>query len=297
MRRYIMRLTISVLLACGLSAGVGLPLLAQQTPPPAQAGQSAPLVRVAVVNTPDVLLNTLLPAFYEQSGYQVTLQITENVYDVARAGRADLVIAHFGHAGTEAFVSEGLGRWPRMVFSNQAVLVGPQRDPVGIRGLADAVEAFRLMVRRGGEFVVNNAPTERYLAEVLWEASGRTPKEGWWLDLGLRDQPAIEAAAARGAYTLWGLVPFLRLQASNPDLRLDALVTNDALLQRVMVSVVVNPGRVQGVAEAGALAFQRYLLAPGTQARIRQFRHHDLLGQSWWPTGRYNAGSELTQFQ
>ncbi len=154
------------------------------------------------------------------------------------------------------------------------------------------------MVRRGGEFVVNNAPTERYLAEVLWESSGRPSKTGWWLDLGLRDQPAIEAAAARGAYTVWSLVPFVRLQARRDlQLDLDALVINDPLLQRVMTTVVVNPARIPGVNEAGALALQRYLLEPGTQANIRRFRHHGLLDQTWWPAGRHNAGSDLVQFR
>jgi tungstate transport system substrate-binding protein len=257
--------------------------------------QSRPLIRVAVVNTPDVLLNALLPTF-EDRGYRVTLQIGEGAYDIARRGNADLVIAHYGHPGTEAFMTDGLGRWPRMVFSNQAVLVGPERDPVGIRGLDDAVEAFRLMVRRGGEFVVNNSPTERYLAEVLWDASGRPARTGWWLDLGLREQPAIEAAAARGAYTLWGLVPFVRL-AAQERLRLEPLVTSDPLLQRIMVSIVVNPARIAGVNDAGAQALQQYLIEPATQARIRQFRHHGLLHQTWWPGGRNNAGTDLMQFQ
>jgi tungstate transport system substrate-binding protein len=290
-----MRFTISVLLACWIGTGIEWPLFAERSTA-AAVEQSAPTIRVAVVNTPDVLLNALLPSFQDRFGYRVTLQIGEGAYDVARSGRADLVIAHYGHAGTEAFISDGLGRWPRMVFSNQAVLIGPDRDPVGIRGLDDAVEAFRLMVRRGGEFVVNNAPTEKYLAEILWDASGRPAKTGWWLDLGLSDQRAIEAAAARGAYTLWGLVPFVRLQAQQ-DLRLGALVISDPLLQRIMVSVVVNPARIQGVNEAGALALQRFLLEPGTQARIRQFRHHGLLDQTWSPAGRNNAGNELMQFR
>ena len=263
---------------------------------PVSAQPQAPLLRVAVVNTPDVLLNALLPAFEERGGYRVRLQITENVFDVARAGNADLVIAHFGHAGTEGFMMDGLGRWPRMVFSNQAVLAGPAADPAGIGGLSDAVRAFRLIARRGGEFVVNNAPTERYLAEMLWEAIGRPAKTGWWLDLGLRDQAAIEAAAARGAYTLWGLVPFVRL-AEQRDLRMDALVTGDPLLQRIMVAIVVNPQRIQGVNATGAEALQRFLIEPATQASIRQFRHHGLFGQTWWPAGRNNAGSDLMQFR
>ena len=292
------RITISIVLACWISIGIGWPVSAERPDAAMAAEQGNAAVRVAVVNTPDVLLNALLPSFTTRFGYNVTMQIGEGAYDVARSGNADLVIAHYGHSGTEAFVSEGLGRWPRMVFSNQAVLVGPYRDPVGIRGLDDAVEAFRLMVRRGGEFVVNNAPTERYLAEILWDASGRPAKTGWWLDLGLRDQQAIEAASARGAYTLWGLVPFVRLQAQR-DIRLDldTLVINDPLLRRIMVAVVVNPARIPGVNEAGALALQRYLLEPGTQARIGQFRHHGLLNQTWAPAGRNNAGSELTQFR
>ena len=274
-------------LALILCLGIGTPSAVEQN--------LAPL-RVAVVNTPDVLLNDLLPTFEQESGTPVTLQITENVFDVARSGGADLVIAHYGHQGTEAFVTAGLSRWPRMVFSNQAVLVGPTRDPVGIRGLTDAVEAFRLMIRRGGEFLVNNAPTEKYLAEVLWEASGRPPKNGWWLDLGLRDQQAIEMAARRGAYTLWGLVPFVRL--NNPrSIGLDPLVVNDPLLQRAMVSIVVNGSRINGVDETRALALQRFLLEPRTQARIRHFRHHGLDEQTWWPAGRLNAATDLAAFR
>src|SRR5687767_10057431 len=111
------------------------------------------VLRVAVVITPDVLLNNLIGTFEQATGYQVRLQITEGVFDVARAGMADLVIAHYGHPGTEAFMSEGLGRWPRMVFANQAVLVGPSSDPAGIRGLTDAAEAFHRIAHRGGEFL------------------------------------------------------------------------------------------------------------------------------------------------
>lgn len=205
------------------------------------------------------------------------------------------MIAHYGHPGTEPFVTEGLGQWPRMVFANQAALVGPSADPAGIRGLGDAVEAFRRIAERGGEFLVNNAATEKYLAQVLWEASGRPKKTGWYLDLGLRDQPAIEAAAQRGAYTLWGVVPFVRL-GQQRSLGMEPLVLKDPLLQRVMVSIVVNPDRVPGARVEAATAFQRFLLEPRTQGLMRRFRHHGLADQTWWPAARHNAGSELTGF-
>ncbi len=295
-----MRTAISVV--CFLIAVVG-------AASPSHAGQRAALpgdvqiqrpVRIAVVNTPDVLLESLISTFERETGYRVVLQITEGVFDLARDGMADLVIAHYGHAGTEAFMSEGLGRWPRMVFSNQAVLIGPASDPAGVRGLTDAAEAIGRIARRGGEFLVNNAPTERYLAEVLWQASGAPPKRGWQIDLGLRDQPAIDMAAQRGAYTVWGLVPFVRLQQQRLEqqrpLGLEALVVGDQLFQRVMVSIVIESSRLPRTNVEGALAFERFLLEPRTQAGMRQFRHHGLRGQTWWPAGRNNAGSELSQF-
>lgn len=273
-------------------------VLASAASPTLRAQGQGKVLRLAVVNTPDVLLDELIPAFEQITGYDVTLEIGEGAYDAARAGRADLVIAHYGHADTEAFMADGLGRWPRMVFANQAVLVGPPSDPAGVRGLSDAATAIGRIAERGGEFFVNNAPTERYLADVLWRLAGSPAKSRWQIDLQLRDQTAIETAAQRGAYTLWGLVPFVRLQqqraAQQRPLGMEVLVGGDPLFQRVMVSIVVNPARVRGVDEAGAIAFERYLLDPSTQARIRAFRHSGLTYQTWWPAGRNNAGSELS---
>jgi ABC-type tungstate transport system permease subunit len=87
-----------------------------------------------------------------------------------------------------------------------------------------------------------------------------------------------------GAYTLWGLDPFLRFQEPH-QLDLQALILNDVLFQRLMVAVVVNPEKVPGVNLEGARALQRYLMAPATQARVRAFRYPQLNQQIWWPHG------------
>jgi tungstate transport system substrate-binding protein len=294
-----MRVAIAALFVVAAFVGFQSPSHAQKRAAPPDASQSQRTLRLAVVNTPDVLLEGLISTFQRDMGYRVTMQITEDVFDLARHGMADLVIAHYGHPGTEPFVSQGLGRWPRMVFSNQAVLIGPAADPAGIRGMTDAAEALRRIAQRGGELLVNNAATEKYLANVLWQATGMPAKTGW-LDLGLRDQPAIEMAAQRGSYTFWGIVPFVRLQQQRLDqqrpLGMDALVVSDPMFPRVMVSIVVNAAVIPGINEEAALAFERFLLEPATQARIRTFRHHGLTAPTWWPAGRNNAGAELAQF-
>jgi ABC-type tungstate transport system permease subunit len=90
---------------------------------------------------------------------------------------------------------------------------------------------------------------------------------------------------------LWGLPPFLRLKRAEP-IALEPLVTAAPELQRIMVSIVVNSAKVPGANEAGARAFEAFLLTAKIQAWIRAFRYPDLDQQAWWPAGRHNNARE-----
>jgi ABC-type tungstate transport system permease subunit len=90
---------------------------------------------------------------------------------------------------------------------------------------------------------------------------------------------------------LWGLPPFLRLKRQTP-IALEPLATADPIFQRIMVSIVVNPKKTAGVNAEGAKAFQSFLIAPATQARIRAFRYPDFDRQPWWPAGRHNSARD-----
>ena len=259
------------------------------------------IVRLAVVITPESsgLLDQLLSEFEKQSGLKVVVDSRQDVFGLAREGQADLVLAHYGHGGTEGFCTNGFGFWPRPVLANQSALIGPTSDPAGIAGSRDVAEAFRRIARAKAPFIVNDSVTEKYLMEVIWQAADRPDRTGWCLDKGLRNRAAtkdaIEAAVKEKAYTLWGLVPFLKYVEANPQCGMKALVTDDPMLQRLMVTVVVNPDRVKGVNATGALALERFLIAPETQARIRAFRMAGFDGQVWWPAGRDNSGPFLRE--
>lgn len=265
----------------------------------AEPVQSKGVVRVAAVITPESsgLLRQLLTDFEKQTGSSVVVDSRQDVYGLARDGKADLVISHYGHGGTEDFCSEGFGGWPRPVFSNQAALIGPASDPARIAGSRDAVEAFRRIAQTKSPFVVNNSATEKYLADVLWQATDKPDRADWYRDKGLRNQAetkdAIQAAIEEKGYTLWGLVPFLKYREEHPDCGMKAIITDDPLFQRLMVTVVVNPEKVTGVNVEGARSLERFLIAPETQARIRAFRVPGFDGQVWWPAGRNNSGSFL----
>jgi tungstate transport system substrate-binding protein len=249
-------------------------------------------VRLALVNVPDEVLKPLLPDFQKQTGLQAEIVYTgDNPYGVARQGKADLVISHYGHEGAEPFVTEGLGLWPHPVFANQMALLGPPSDPAHIHGLTDAVEAFRRIAATKSAFLVNNGAGSRYLEEILWISAGVHEKGSWYLDLKSEGRKAAQDAAKKSAYVLWGLPPFLRLNRQSP-VGLTPLVVGDPIFQRMMVSIVVNPKKIAGVNTDGAKAFQEFLIAPATQARIRAFRYPDFDQQAWWPAGRHNEASE-----
>jgi tungstate transport system substrate-binding protein len=251
-------------------------------------------VRLFSVVTPrdGGLYDDLLPDFEQQTGYRVELTTDVDVYGPARDGHADVVISHYGHEGVQAFVQDGFGHWPQTVFFNQHTLLGPPSDPALAQDLTDLVEAFSRVAQSRSPFIVNNSEGIKYLSEFLWKAAGSPEKEGWYSDQGVQGQEAIAKAAQQRGYVLWGLTPFLQAQQQN-RVELQPLVLDDPLLQRIMVTIAVNPEKVPGINVTGAEAFQQYLLDPATQARIRAFRLPGIDQQIWWPAGRNNAGYAL----
>jgi tungstate transport system substrate-binding protein len=284
-------------------------------PMPAAAQFST--VRLATVPSPDEtgLLRSLLPDFERESGYRVEVYSGEDVHDVARAGRADLVISHYGHQGTEAFITQGFGLWPRAVFANQIVIIGPADDPARISGLQDPAEAFRRIAERasGSLLVSNNSAVMKYLESILWEEAGHPTKDAWYLDRGLSEQDGMALAADLGAYYIFALPPFLTWRdactlsavsqgnigvraGTSPRLSPPCNMQPMVLLgmpARIMMSMVVNPQKVAAVNVTGAAALQSYLLRPAVQARIETFRDIRSTLPIWKAAGLHNSPAGL----
>jgi tungstate transport system substrate-binding protein len=254
---------------------------------PAQADSS--LVRLAVVNTPyqSGLLQTLISGFEAQSRYQVSIYSGHDVFEQARQGQADLLIAHYGKKPMQDFVLSGLGSWPQMVFANQQVLVGPSSDPAGIEGMTSAAAALNQIAEKEQPFVMNQISGVTALFDLIWQQAGKPDKTGWLIDEGLAKGQAMKQAVRLGAYTLWGADPFIRFsQKQRLDLKI--LVSADPLLQRVMAISLVNPEKQTTVNAEGASALRDYLLSAPVQAKVSQFRQPGYAGQLWWPAARHN---------
>jgi tungstate transport system substrate-binding protein len=275
-------------------AGLALMLTAPVAGSAATDSAEQPVVRLAVVNAPQQsgLLAYLLPSFEKTSGYLVEVYSGRDVFRPAESGAADIVLAHYGKALTEQFVLSGIGTWPRPVFSNQSVLVGPKNDPAKIRGMTDPFEAMRKIVASGSRFVAPSYPVGRYLSELLLAGAGNPERGAWYIESTAQRGRAMEFAEDEGAYTIWGSFPFQRFQRKRGT-DLEVMVWNTPVFQRLMAVIVVNPAKFPGMNIDGARALEAYLLAPATQAAIAAFREDGLDRQTWWPAALDNNPAQI----
>jgi len=252
------------------------------------------LLTVGTVLTDDPVngvnvLDGIVAEFEAQTGYEVVVtQAGVDIFERARVGGADIVMAHLGFTELQDFVSEGAGQWPATILSNSVALLVPPGDPAGVGSAADPYEAFEAIAALEVPFVVNNLLETRYITDTLYEAAGRPDEGDWFIDLGQNGPPALREAARRGGYTLWGLHPFLMLQRSPQPVALEPVLFSDSIMQQLLATVVV--GRPPGLLNReGANAFQQYLISPATQAQIRAFHLPGIDGQIFWPAGNENA--------
>lgn len=259
------------------------------------AASSSKPIRLAIVYAPLMsgLMKDLIDDFRKQSGLEVETSSGMDIYERARAGKADIVISHCGFSEIERFVLDGYGRWPRHVFANQMVMIGPQNDPARIQDAKNATEAFRRIAETKSTFVPNNLPVVMSFTDYLWESAGRPTKKGWYLDTTESKGRAVKLANDKDGYVIWGAEPFLRF-AQIHKTKMQILFASDSILQRVMCSVVVDPAKVSGANAKSATAFEKYLLSPRAQTRVASFRTPTASSlQLWWPAAIHNDNGSI----
>lgn len=259
---------------------------------PSLAGESmateTETVRLAVVNTPfdSGLLDYLLEDFELSYDIKIDIYSGSDVFHRARDGKADIVISHYGKAGLADFVMEDLGSWPKMVFSNQAALIGPANDPANVRNSSSLAEALELIAASGNTLIANNNEGLLALIETTQNNQVKNNK-AWFKNTGLSKGRAIKAAESEQAYVIWGAIPFLKFKQKNKS-SLTLLLTEDPSLQRIMAITRVNPRHFSGINDEAAKRLEDYLLTPATQAKINTFKVDGVKEQLWWPAARHN---------
>jgi tungstate transport system substrate-binding protein len=254
-----------VLAACG--AGVPAPATAG-APSPAGA---ADLILATTTSTADSgLLDVLVPAFEEASGYAVkTVAVGSGAaLKLGAEGNADVLLVH-SPAAEMAFMDAGAGVDRRLVMHNTFLVVGPVADPAGIKGMSSAADAFKKIADTGSTFVSRGDGSGTETRELgYWKTLGITPDPAWYVQSGQGMGATLQIASEKDGYTLTDIATWA---ATRDKVALEALVDTDPSLLNIYHVIGVNPATHPKVNAAGARAFADYLVSPEAQAVIGAF--------------------------
>jgi tungstate transport system substrate-binding protein len=231
----------------------------------------SPPAQAANASTQDSgLLDVLVPQFERQTGYSVkTIAVGSGAaLRLGEEGEVDVVLAHSPKA-EEAFMAAGNGVNRRLVMHNDFVIVGPAADPAGIRGLEDAVEAFRRIAEAESTFLSRGDQSGTHARELeMWDSAAVDPSGGWYRESGTGMGQTLLVASEMQGYTLTDRGTYL---AQRENLALDILVEGDPTLFNVYHVMQVNPEKSDRINAEAAAAFVEFITSMAAQDAIRGY--------------------------
>ena len=250
------------------TAVVAFVLLTACGGPAAAPSAERSLILATTTSTQDSgLLDDLLPAFSADTGWQVkTVAVgSGQAIELGRRGEADVLLVHSPDA-EKKFVAEGTAGRRLLVMHNDFVLVGPEADPAGIRGVGVA-EAMSRIARSQAVFIARGDDSGTASKEkALWQQAGVTPSGEWYQETGQGMGATLRVAAEKGGYTLSDRATYL----SQPD-GLTLLNEGDPGLLNVYHVIEMTTKAGDRVQPDAALAFADWITGPAAQQRIGEF--------------------------
>src|SRR3989454_8576819 len=183
-------------------------------PPNRLTAQSREVLLATTTSTRDAgLLDSLLPVFQRQTGYRVKVIAVGSGQALAmgRRGDADVVLSHAPEA-ERVLVDSGYFVRRRLVMHNDFLVVGPPADPAGLRGMSDAVAAFRRLAERPVVFVSRGDQSGTHQREqALWKRARLSvpPFGGSYVESGQGMGATLQLADEKHGYTLTDRATYL----------------------------------------------------------------------------------------
>ncbi len=223
-------------------------------------------------------------------------------------GNVDVIFVH-ARAREEKFVRQGYGTKRYAVMHNDFVILGPAKDPAGIKGLKSAARALKKIADAGAFFVSRGDDSGTHTKEqALWKATGLTlekktstiVKKGkkrevtfihpaglgqWYLSIGQGMGKALTFADEKQAYILADRGTYIKYKfGRDVPIELDVLTEGDPLLANPYGVIPINPQKHHHVKYKTADEFAQWLVSEKGQNVINSYR---LLGkQLFYPDAR-----------
>jgi len=243
------------------------------------------------------LLDVLMPEFTQDTGIEVKV-FAKGTGAAIRDGMDGNVDVIFVHAKEleEKFVEEGYGAYRLAVMHNDFVIVGPETDPAGIRGVSKAGEALKNIATARARFVSRGDESGTHTKEQeLWKASGvalatekkEIVKKGttveisyvhpeepgdWYYSIGQGMGKTLTFAEEKQAYTLTDRGTYISYKFGR-DQGLDLVILfegEDALYNPYGI-IPINPKKFPHVQFDAAETFAKWLVSEKAQSLIARY--------------------------
>ncbi|MEJ2109466.1 MAG: substrate-binding domain-containing protein [Acidobacteriota bacterium] len=231
-------------------------------------------VRLHMATTTSVqdsgLLPYLLPAFEKKCDCKVDVVAvgTGQALKLASNGDVDIVLVHAPGLEKE-FVDQGYGINRRTFMENDFVILGPETDPAGIKGMTDAAESFLKIRDNSALFISRGDNSGTHQKEkTIWEKAGVSPSGSWYLEIGQGMGAVLTMAEEKNAYTVCDRGTYL---SRSHQLKLQVLVEGDPILLNYYSAIQVNPERYPEVNAELSRELTGWLCSPEGQKLIGEY--------------------------
>jgi len=208
----------------------------------------APQQRLKVATTTSLydtgLWAYLEPRFEEEYGVELDVMYagTGKALEYGRRGDVHIITVH-SRSRELTFIDEGYGV-ERVPFAyNYFLVVGPESDPAGIKGLAPE-EAFRKLMDGGSASLVSRGDDSgtHSKEKAIWQAAGYEYDAvrgagQWYVEAGTGMGPTLMMASEKQGYTLTDMGTYL---AYKGKLDLVPIVDKGAILLNVYSAIAVS---------------------------------------------------------
>jgi len=246
------------------------------------------------------LLDVLLPEFKKDTGIDVKVfaKGTGAAIRDGMDGNVDVIFVH-DIEREKKFVADRYGTKRFAVMHNDFVIVGPKKDPAGVKGSRNAFEAMARIARSKSGFVSRGDDSGTHsMEQALWKGSG-VPLEKksmdmvkggsrttlsfehpqglgeWYYAIGQGMGKALIFAEEKQAYTLTDRGTYLEYKFGRKEgLDLEIVLQGDGKLLNPYGVIPVNPQKQPHVKVDMATAFAEWLVSARGQGLIAGYKIH-----------------------
>jgi len=222
------------------------------------------------------LLDELVAAFEEESGYRVKPIVQGSGQVMALRGELDVIMTH-SPVDEERFIADGYGLERTPVMQNYFLVAGPRDDPADVAGAASLAGAFQEIAESRSAFVSRGDGSGTHRRELaVWADVGVDPAgEGWYRESAAGQGQSALVANDGDAYTLMDSATFATLKERLQIVEL----FRDASEPNVYSVIRLNAERLDKVNEETADAWVEFMTSERARRLIAEFGR-DEFGES-----------------